>query len=407
MAAFYKLFIKAHIAFCIMLFFFAFAMAAETASAASESSAFTIQNVKVDVTAKSAAVAREQAFGEAQQVAFQKLTERLLSEEEASFFQMPGLEVISTMIQDFEITEEQLSSVRYVGVYTFRFKNDAVRNYLSNYGLSYSDVRGKPVLLLPYYQQDSHPLLWGENNPWMTAWSRSESYQGLLPVMVPIGDLQDVSGIGNNDALTYDKDAMRKMLARYGAGEAVIVLAIPGWYDGSSVTGAPDELSVIIYRTDRNVPEFANSLKIIAKDDAANDVSGSQLFDQAVKQVRQTLQRDWKSRTLVDSMQNHSLKVRVRFKTMNEWMETQTKLNRVQGVQNINLLSLTPRESHVELIFRGTEQRLRLTLAQADMTLTTPHINFADFYTQAPRNTPNNQTSPLVYDLYLNKFRQK
>lgn len=359
-------------------------------SFAAQDSAFTVKGVKVDVTAESATVAREQAFAQAQQSAFRQLADRLLSDSEMAAFQMPETETISTMINDFEITEEQLSSVQYIAAYTFRFKKDAVRNFLGGSGLSYTDVSSKPVLILPYYQWGSRTVLWGNDNPWLAAWTRGEEQDGLVPVTVPIGDIQDVSDMGDADALTYNTENLERMIDRYGAGEAVIMIAAPVWSADQPETQIPVEINIMVYRTGSGRPEMAQNLKITANPDDSATV----LFDRAVQEAQKALQLEWKDKTLVSPGQDSSLQARVRFASMGEWIETQKKLRRVQGVLNIKLLSLKSNQAHIELSFRGNEDRLRLALAQADMTLTTPQVNFG-----------GGAGSPLVYDLYLNKFK--
>lgn len=357
---------------------------------AAQESAFTVKGVKVDVTAESAADAREQAFAQAQQNAFRQLAERLLSESEMAAFKMPETATISTFIDDFEITDEQLSSVQYVAAYTFRFKKDAVRNFLGGSGLSYTDVSSKPVLVLPYYQWGSRTVLWGAENPWLAAWTRSEAHEGLVPVTVPIGDVQDVSDMSDADALTFNAENLARMTERYGAGEAVIMIATPVWATDQPETQIPAEIGVMVYRTASGSPAMAQNLKI----STAADDSATTLFDRAVQQAQKTLQTEWKDKTLVNAAEDNNLQARIRFASMGEWIETQKKLRRVQGVLDIKLLSLKQKQAYIELVFKGNEDRLRLALAQADMTLTAPQVNFG-----------GGSGSPLAYDLYLNKFK--
>ncbi|MCB9989760.1 MAG: DUF2066 domain-containing protein [Rhodospirillales bacterium] len=408
MARFYKPFTERRTVFyaiCFALFTLVFAGAALPKAWAQDSdAAFTIRDVAVDITAESAAAAREQAFAEAQQKAFQQLAERLLSEQQLSSFTLPAVSVISSLIKDFEITQEQLSSVRYIGTYIFRFKNDAVRNYLNMQGMTYSDVRSKPVLVIPFYQWGAQTVLWGGDNPWLAAWNRLQSYQGLVPVIVPIGDLQDVADISDNEALTYKPDNLQSMMMRYNAGEAMIMLASPHWSSGaaSGVNTAlpPDRIDITIYRTDRGSPEYANKLTIVPQDGDAD------IFETAVKTARKNLQQAWKSQTMVSPMQHSSLQIRVPISSMQEWVETQNALKRVSGIDEVKLLSLKPSEARVELKYQGTEDRLRLALSQFDMTLGAPQTDYA---TPQPASYGwGQQPAPaaMVYELYLNKYKR-
>jgi len=359
---------------------------------------FTVRDVKVDVTSENSIRAREHAFAKAQSDAFAVLAERMMSEGGAQNFTMPDTSTISSLIQDFEVTEEKLSSVRYIGTYIFRFKDKDVRRYFSAQGLRFTDVSSRPVLILPFYQRANQMILWSPYNDWMLAWNRAENLQGLVPLVVPIGDLMDVSDISDDQALTYDEKKLERMLGRYQAGEAALVFAIPDDHL-SLVTGDQDQasgtLAVQIYRTDRAGPEAVQSFTVSAKGGETKQA----LFDRATKQVHRSLQKNWKDKTIVSAGHGNRLQVRVHFSSLEEWARTQRAMERVYGVNEVVLKSLSSKEAHVDLVFQGTERRLRLALAQADMTLTEPRINAANF-------GQSGGALPLVYELYLNALRR-
>lgn len=82
---------------------------------------YEVTGVAVDVTASDAATARDQAIVEGQRKAFAMLMERLLGAEQAAAIPTPSDAQLSGMVQDFEVESERLSSVRYIGVMTYRF----------------------------------------------------------------------------------------------------------------------------------------------------------------------------------------------------------------------------------------------------------------------------------------------
>jgi hypothetical protein len=87
---------------------------------------YEVMGVPVDVTAADAATARDQAIVEGQRKAFTMLMERLVGTEQAASIPTPDDAQLSSMVQDFEVESERLSSVRYIGVMTFRFDAAAV-----------------------------------------------------------------------------------------------------------------------------------------------------------------------------------------------------------------------------------------------------------------------------------------
>ncbi len=397
MARHYRFFVP--VASALMLFCSVFA---HPAAVRAEDPLFTVSGVRVDVTAESAVKARTEAFEKAQQDAFKALAERLLPEEDAQSFEPPASTTISPMVRDFEITGEQLSRVQYIGTYTFRFKENAIRNYFSDKNVSFTSVRSKPVLILPFYQVGTQTTLWGERNPWLAAWGRTDTRQGLVPVQVPIGDIADVGDMGDSQALTYNANSLHSMVSRYGAGEAIILIGKPKWQPASSAAAAastdPESMDIMIYRTDLGAPSFVKTISILATDKMGNET----LYDSAVRQTRQAFQSDWKSKTSVQMGtlgEKATLNARVRFASLREWSETQKALRKVSAISYMRVVRLAPKQAEIELTYSGPEDRLRIALAQSDITLSNPQAAYMETgYGYEPQGAP-------LYDLYLNPPR--
>lgn len=386
MVILYKPFTLSRIVFCTLFLCFFLVVLPTMASG----SLFTVEEVKVDVTAANALQAKEQAFEEAKMKAFEEISARMLTDDGGQELPAPDPLTISTLIQDFEVTNEQLSSVRYVGTYRFRFKDSAVKKYFAGQGLRYTDVASKPILILPFYQRGEKSVLWSHDNLWAQAWNRSENLGGVVPVAIPLGDLADVRDIGDDQAMNYSDSGLSRMLERYGAGEAVLAIAVP---DQNFQQGA-GTLTIHLYRTDRLQPEYVQEIRISKRSTQSLDDA----LNEGVRRVQKALQRDWKNKTAVSSNQNNRLKVKVSFENINEWIKTQRALKRVYGVNEIALKSLSPKSAVVDIIFQGTEERLRLALEQADMTLARPRID-------ATANS-NGRIAPMIYELYLNSAKR-
>lgn len=89
-----------------------------------------VTDVVVDKEAENSVVAREKAINDSRREAFKKLAERNMTPAEFKAFKMPKDSEIQMLVQDFEIQDEQMSTTRYVGTFTIRFR-DAVRNYMN------------------------------------------------------------------------------------------------------------------------------------------------------------------------------------------------------------------------------------------------------------------------------------
>jgi hypothetical protein len=125
---------------------------------------YVVSGVPVDVTAADSATARDQAIVEGQRKAFSMLMEQLVGADKAATIQTPSDSQLSGMVQDFEVESERLSSVRYIGVLTYRF--DAA---------SIDTIIGKPA----------------DGTPDVTIGAVPSGPTQTLSVVVPIASLRD------------------------------------------------------------------------------------------------------------------------------------------------------------------------------------------------------------------------
>ena len=352
---------------CFMLPVF-FAISAPNEAFASDP-IFTVEDIQVDASAQNAIAAREKAFEQAQIKAFDELKMRMLSDSDLANAQTPPVNIISTMIKDFEITNEKLSAVRYIGTYTFRFKDNDVRRYFSrNASVAVSDLSSDKLLVLPFFNSGRDTVIWAPGNIWLQAWNRVPNLGGTVPLEVPIGDISDVSDISDNQVLTCDRARLDNMLARYSAKEAVIAIATPDALLSDFTNPqaiAQGTLKVEIYRTDRARPELVEQVNIIAD----RRMRVGTLYDQAVSRVRNALKKDWKQKTaIVPSLaQGNSIMVVLPIQSLSDWVKMQNELSRLSGLNNVALESLTPKQANVKISYNGSRERLNLTLAQIGM----------------------------------------
>src|SRR6201994_953364 len=96
----------------------------------------TVSDVPVDVTAKDAAAARDQAIAVAQSKAWDKLVKQLVTDPAQQARVHPSQQEIESFVQDFGVENERVSTVRYIGLYDVRFRESRVRKYLADSGVS-------------------------------------------------------------------------------------------------------------------------------------------------------------------------------------------------------------------------------------------------------------------------------
>ncbi len=384
-------------------------------SRAETNPAYTVEGVEVDVTAENAVKAREKALDEAQVKAYQMLAERFLSPEEMKTFQAPDPVTISSVVQDFEVTKEQLSTKRYKGTYTIRFRPSAMKMQMASQGKVYSDQMKKPALVLPFYQVGSSTMLWGETNPWMMAWRNLPTDRSMMqPTVVPLGDASDIAYVGNNEALDYDPMRVQELASKYNAEDVAVLLA-----STEATPAGQGRLVVNIYSNGFDGPKFTQK---IVFDQLPNEQPQA-LFTRAAMQVKSVLRQNWKANaaytapapaatttTTVTTYgqpqtaqpsppavaytrpalgQPQSYTLQARFTSVQEWVRMKNTLDRVYGMQAVMIRALKPREAALDIRFAGDITRLQVALQNAGINMRATGVNMPiEIYMGRPSQQP-------------------
>lgn len=380
-----------------------------------QESPLTVENVQVDVTAENSVAAQDKAFQEAQLKAFKMLADRLVSEGRISGYRTPDPITIGSMIKDYEVTNEKVSAVRYVGTYTVRFREAAVRKYFALGAMDLAQARTqgsltvgavpgadpqqqetrKSLLVLPFYKIGSTLRVWQESNIWLQSWGR-DLRAGALPVEVPIGDLMDVADIGETQGVSFNPSGLARMRARYNAGDAAIIVAAPDDRlaavsgDDAPASGA---LTLTFFRTDRNKAEAVQELAL----SPSPGESRKQFFARAVASAYAELNNDWKAKTLTrpaGPAQMYIVHVPVR--SISQWVKVQQALRGTEGLSQMSVLSLKPREAFVRFSFAGDANILRDALARRGLDLGQPYGNAGSVRFAG---VGNSTTVKEIYDL--------
>ncbi|PZQ47401.1 MAG: hypothetical protein DI551_03295 [Micavibrio aeruginosavorus] len=371
--------------------------------------AYTIEKVEVDVTAENAVKAREKALDEAQVKAYQMLIEKFLGPEEAAKAAAIDPVTASSFVQDYEVTNEQLSTTRYKGTYTIRFRPAAVKKQMGAQGVSLDGPK-KPVLVLPFYQSGSATLLWDETNPWMKAWRSMPADKSMMrPTVLPLGDANDMAQVSDTDALQYDPMEVQSLANRYGAEDVAVLLASAE--PTGNVTG---RLAINIYNNGFDGPVFVQKIVV---DQQPNELADA-LFSRAAMQVKNLLRQNWKAnaayvpgvnvnqgapqavttstttvygqqpqaapapipytRTALGPTRNYQ--ARATFGSVQDWVRMKNTLDRIYGMQAVMIKSLKPREALIDLRYAGEATALQLALQNAGIVMRASPSGTLDLY---------------------------
>jgi hypothetical protein len=321
---------------------------------------YAIHDVAVDVTAESAAIARDKAIADSQRNALGQLLARM-----GASFDMSKLTDtdITNLVQNFEINSERSSAVRYIGNFTIRFKPNDIRMLLQGAGVSYSELRSKPVLVLPMMPSGGRTVLWEEPTPWHDAWIAAAKNDGLVPLLVPAGELDDIAVASTAEITIGDPVALAKAAIHYNAGGIIV----PVLQNPTSGIDPAQPLAVTVNRyDDKGMPAAPVTLNVPAMPGQNADA----MIYAAVTMIRDQLEKGWQQATRVTvGGPAVKLQVRVPIQSLQDWAVMRQRLTKVSTINKVDVISLTRDSAHIELTFAGDVSQLQMALAQSNLAL--------------------------------------
>lgn len=319
-------------------------------------------SVPVDATAASANAARDAARADGQRKAYAALLDRLTLARDRGRLPPPTDTTLNQVIQGFEVANERRSTVRYLANYTFHFRPDAVEQLLRDHGVPFAETASKPVVVLAVLENPGgRPMLWDDPNPWRDAWTHAPPPQGLVPVTVPLGEVEDVTAIDAASADAGDDTHLQAISANYDHADVLVTRAtIKGGGAGKSVDVS----------TTRFIPGSPGGEQSWVASYTANPGESDQDFlARAVAGTVAQVEEAWKQANILDYSQAATLTASVPADDLNSWIAVRQRLAVTAAVQSTDIISLDRHGARVALHYVGSTDQLRIALAQNNLTL--------------------------------------
>jgi hypothetical protein len=341
-------------------------------------SVFSVTGVPVDAEAASSAEARELAIADGQRAALEILLRRLTVAGTAP--PAPEAEALAPMISGFAIDGELVSTTRYRASLTVDFDPTAVRDLLRGNGVAYAETMSKPVLVVAVQRDAGGALLWEEGNRWRRAWEERPPHRGLVPLLLPLGDVIDLVTVDAARALTADAASLAELAALYGTSEAVVAVAGLTGTAAVAKPTAPD--SPTADSADGAASAAGRALSLSLRQAAAGEGRPVErvligrageieraLLERGVARIVALLEDDWKAANLIRYDEERALRIAVPIESLGAWVSIQRQLAALAMVSAVVIESLSLGEGRLALRYHGTEDQLRLALDQADLAL--------------------------------------
>ena len=320
---------------------------------------FTIRSISVDSEADDANTARKLALADGQERALKMLLKKLTLD--ADHDRLPVVEgsQLGDFVQGFEIANEQRSERRYLADVTVRFEPYAVRALLWTAGIPFAESVSAPIVVLPVFQSDGVTKLWDDPNPWRDAWRRFELQEGLVDLVIPIGELVDLAAINSGQALNGNRPALRDFAAGHGADEALVTVAKLEF----DANGVP-----IVDVTMQRYGSVVGPLRVERFTGGSEEGIGA-LLSASVSKMAARIEYDWKLENLLAFDEKEDMIIIIPIKSLQHWLRLRSGLGKLAVIRETKLLSLSRNEALMRVFYLGSVDRLVSVLAQRGLDL--------------------------------------
>lgn len=300
---------------------------------------FLVERVHTDVTDKDATTAREKALTIAQEKAFDILLDSLVLEEDKLKVGVPATTEILNLVEDFSISDEKTSSVRYMADVNVHFDRKDVQKFLQSKAVPYLSLGAERHLILPIYTSYKKTRLWEENNPWREVWK--DKTTTLVPLVLPLGDVDDMLVYSSQTLMRENETDLTPMLKRYDAKEALVFEA--SYYKDS----AQIKVTVRPFKNEKNpIGSFSFMMPV-----ENNHVTYA--LEQATEKVQNLLVQKWKEAHVVRTDNPEFLTAIVPIKNLKTWVQMKKRLKKIELIKKYDVKAVRRDQAQLEIFFVG------------------------------------------------------
>jgi hypothetical protein len=321
--------------------------------------------VTVDATADSVAKARDMARLDGARRALAAVIEKLAGGSDKAKPLKLGDNEITDMVASFEVANEKMSAVRYTADYTYHFKRNDVTKAMQNAGIAMAAgpaggsanpsqaAPAKSVVVLPIYQDGGgDALLWDDPNPWRDAWSSRSPTPGGTTMLVPLGDVSDLSAIDADKARTGDATALAAIAKKEGVDDVLVMVA-------AQRAGTKPGLDVTVkrYHLGQFVDVHAESI------DGNPGASDADLLRRGADTIAADIDSGWKNAKAPPAGPLATLTVTAPITGLDDWLKLRDQLTALPSVRKIDVKSLSRQEATIDIQYVGGMDQLKASLA--------------------------------------------
>ncbi len=323
-------------------------------------SVYTVSNYPVDARAQDAVAAKDRALADGQQAAFRSLLKRIVPVN--AYGRLKSLRAVKAgdLVEGVAVRSERNSTTQYIANLDFTFSPQAVRALLRREGIPYVDAQATQTVVVPIVRGAQGAEAAGSPTAklWLEAWSGLDLEHTLTPVRLgqpkaaPSADML-------KRLIAGDANALRPIAAEFRSDFTLVALAEPDpgakrlhvWLAGSDASGP-----ILFKRSYRLGGDTAYAMELAAVV-ALGILEGRWKYKSGTGQA------------LASPDTAETFEVVVEFRSRGQWEEMRARLDRIAGVEDVDVIALSTRNATLAMRFPGGAEQLAGAVEQQGMML--------------------------------------
>ncbi len=303
---------------------------------------YLVRDIPVDVTDENATLARKKAVLEAQERGFYKLLERLTLPSDMKELPVLTTEDMLNLVQDYSVSNEKTSSVRYIADISVQFNPEAIQTFFQEYHVPYITSTADKSIIFPVYRPDINAdlQLWQEDNPWLQVWKKESLNSDLIPLVVPLGDLTDMAYVSEENLKDEKNLDISPLFSRYQALNALVVQA--------DVLASLHQVKITV-RPFKNEASYIGIIHFFEPLDAPLKT----VLERASRRTIPLLEEKWREQNAVRFDNPSSLVTVVPIQNLGEWIQIRKRLDQVKLIKQYIVKAVRKDQAQIEIFFAG------------------------------------------------------
>lgn len=323
---------------------------------------------------------RQKAIMEGARKAFISLLEKLSSVPDTASWNALIMNMaepeFESFLADFAIQKEKISPSSYQATLSYRFKSKKIYSFLQEKGMPIQEpkIQAKKVLLVPILKTRIKTYLWEEENIWKIIWQNGPLSSSDIPLILPIGDLNDMQLVGVKEVERGDASALERLAQKYKASGGILVLEAALIQEGGVSEGIPLHATSIkvefLHTLPPSMKEISFTVPEVSSVDKKIDVK--QLLDLAVRKTIKILNEEWLKGRIDQTGIDTSLLIHVKISSKKEWFDIQKSLKILEQqkkIKSYKVMGLSRGKAILQIIFFGDPIQSVLLFQERGLTL--------------------------------------